>query len=160
MKRALGALAGAVAVLGVGVMLVASASAEPQQAKKPIVVGAVIAVSGPQSTYDMPPEISAEIAAQDINKSGGILGGRPIKVVRYDMKSDRTLGGTTALKAISQGAEVLLVTCDFDAFSCLPRPPFSCRLLPRGRRERVEATPTSQVGEVCSQMVWSRDGCN
>lgn len=115
MKRAVGALAGVVAALGV--MLVASASAEPQQAKKPIVIGAVIAVSGPQSTYDMPPEISAEIAAEDINRSGGILGGRPIKVVRYDMKSDRTLGGTTALKAISQGAEVLLVTCDFDVGS-------------------------------------------
>jgi len=120
MKRVAIALTSTLMVLGV--VLATSASAGPQgaasvNAKKPIIVGAVVAVSGPQSTYDMPPQVSAEIAAADINRAGGILGGRPIKVVRYDMKSDRTLGGTTALNAISKGAEVLLVTCDFDVGS-------------------------------------------
>jgi branched-chain amino acid transport system substrate-binding protein len=119
MKRAAIALAGTLGILGV--VLAASASAGPNKAavtdqNKPILVGAVMAVTGPQSTYDVPPQVSAEIAAADINRAGGVLG-RKLKVVRYDMKSDRTLGGTTALDAISKGAEVLLVTCDFDVGS-------------------------------------------
>lgn len=105
----------AIGLLGAGVIAMSATSASAATAK-PLIVGAAVALTGPQAAYDTPPLISAEIAAADINRRGGIMG-RQIKVVRYDMKSDRTLGPTAALDAISDGAEVLLVSCDFDVGS-------------------------------------------
>ena len=53
------------------------------------------------------------IAVDDINKAGGILG-RPLKVVTADTKSDINQGAQAGLSVISKGADVMLVTLDFN----------------------------------------------
>jgi branched-chain amino acid transport system substrate-binding protein len=81
--------------------------------KDPIVIGAAVAETGFLSNSDLPPLQGLKVAVQDINEAGGVLG-RPLKLVVADMKSDRTLGASAALRTIDQGAVLGVVTCDLD----------------------------------------------
>jgi branched-chain amino acid transport system substrate-binding protein len=79
----------------------------------PITIGIVVGKTGVLESYDVPAENMAKLAIADINKEGGI-DGRQIKTVEADMKSKPELAGTAAAQVIDQGADVLLVPCDFD----------------------------------------------
>lgn len=81
--------------------------------KDPIVVGAAVAETGFISNSDLGPLHGLEVAIDDINASGGVLG-RPLKLVVADMKSDRTKGASAALQTTDQGAVLGVVTCDLD----------------------------------------------
>ena len=80
---------------------------------EPIVIGAAIAESGFLSVFDMPAFQALEIAVNEINTNGGV-DGRPLKIVKADMKSDRTQGAAAALQTIDDGAAIGFVTCDLD----------------------------------------------
>ncbi|HEX4678328.1 MAG TPA: ABC transporter substrate-binding protein [Gaiellaceae bacterium] len=82
-------------------------------AGKPIVVGVATAQTGFLSAFDAPAVSGALVAVDDINKSGGVLG-RQLKVVRADTKSNINLGAQAGLSVISKGADVMLVTLDFN----------------------------------------------
>lgn len=88
-------------------------SLAPAQAADPIIIGSATARTGPLSPYDTGPAQAAELAVADINARGGVLG-RPLKIVYSDTKSDPGLGATAATEVLSQGAELVIVTCDFD----------------------------------------------
>jgi branched-chain amino acid transport system substrate-binding protein len=79
----------------------------------PIVIGAAIAETGFLSVFDIPPTQALEVAIEDINANGGV-DGRPLKLVKADMKSDRTQGAAAALRTIDEGAVIGVVTCDLD----------------------------------------------
>jgi branched-chain amino acid transport system substrate-binding protein len=82
-------------------------------AAKPIVVGIATAQTGFLSAFDAPAVSGALIAIDDINRAGGVLG-RKLKVVRADSKSNINLGAQAGLSVISKGADVMLVTLDFN----------------------------------------------
>jgi branched-chain amino acid transport system substrate-binding protein len=102
----------AAAALAAATVVVATASAQPA-ASKPIVIGIATAQTGFLSAYDKPSVAGAMIAVNDINKAGGVLG-RQLKVVTADTKSDINLGAQAGLSVISKGADVMLVTLDFN----------------------------------------------
>jgi branched-chain amino acid transport system substrate-binding protein len=79
----------------------------------PIVIGAAIAESGFLSVFDVPPTQALEVAIKDINADGGV-DGRPLKLVKADMKSDPAQGSAAALRVIDEGAAIGVVTCDLD----------------------------------------------
>lgn len=79
----------------------------------PIVIGAAVSKTGLLSFTDQPGLAAAEIAITDINKAGGV-DGRKLKLISADTKSKRETSPQVALELIDQGAEVMLVTCDFD----------------------------------------------
>jgi branched-chain amino acid transport system substrate-binding protein len=81
--------------------------------KGPILIGEAIAQSGFVAPYDEGPSKSAEMAVDEINAEGGVLG-HPLKLIYGDTKSERSQGTSTALELLSQGAQVMIVTCDFD----------------------------------------------
>jgi branched-chain amino acid transport system substrate-binding protein len=81
--------------------------------KSPITIGFVVGRTGVLESYDLPAETMAKFAIDDINKAGGI-DGRQIKTVEADMKSKPELAGNAATEVISQGADVLVLPCDFD----------------------------------------------
>lgn len=81
--------------------------------KGPIKIGMAIAQSGFVAPYDEGPAKGAEMAVDEINAKGGVLG-HPLKLIYGDTKSERTQGTSTALELLSQGAQVMVVTCDFD----------------------------------------------
>lgn len=83
------------------------------QAGKDIVVGFANAKSGWLEAYDTPARRAALIRIDEINAAGGLLG-RKLKVVETDTKSDRAQSTKAGLEALDQGAELLVVSCDYD----------------------------------------------
>lgn len=82
-------------------------------AEDPVIIGAAIAQSGAIAPYDEGPAKAMEIAIEEINAKGGLLG-RPLKIIYSDTKSDIAYGATAAQDVIDKGAEMVVVTCDYD----------------------------------------------
>lgn len=108
MKHAF-SLAGLLAGTAIGLALAVA----PAQAEDPVIIGAAIAQSGGVAPYDEGPAQAMEVAVDEINAKGGILG-RQIKIIYADTKSDIAYGATAAQEVIDQGAQMVVVTCDYD----------------------------------------------
>lgn len=93
-------------------LLAASATA-PAFADDDIVIGFATAASGFMQAYDKPAEDAAKIRIDEINKAGGVLG-KQIRIVSADTKSDRAEGAKAGLSVIDQGADLVVVSCDYD----------------------------------------------
>lgn len=85
----------------------------PAFAADDITVGFAIAKSGWMEAYDTPAATAAKIRIDEINAAGGLLG-RQIKWVESDTKTDRAQAAKAGLQLIDQGAEMLVVSCDYD----------------------------------------------
>lgn len=83
------------------------------RAEEPVVIGAAIALSGMIAPYDDGPAKAMEVAIDEINAKGGVLG-RPLKIIYADTKSEIAYGSTAAQEVIDQGAQLVVVTCDYD----------------------------------------------
>ena len=95
------ALAGVVGLSG-------SASAE----ENPIVIGFAIAQTGWMAPYDNGAK-AAELAIAEINAKGGVMG-RQVKTIYADTKTDRAQGAKAGLEVIDKGADLVVVSCDYD----------------------------------------------
>src|SRR4029077_4704481 len=80
---------GSLLALGAGILVASGAQA---QNKPPIIIGQALAFTGWMVTYDGQPARSMEIAVDDVNKGGGVLGGRMLQIVKCDTKTDREQG--------------------------------------------------------------------
>ena len=78
-----------------------------------IVVGFATAASGFMQAYDKPAQDAAMIRIDEINKAGGLLG-KQIEVVTADTKTDRAEGAKAGLEVIDKGADLVVVSCDYD----------------------------------------------
>jgi branched-chain amino acid transport system substrate-binding protein len=78
-----------------------------------IVVGFATAASGFMQAYDKPAQDAAMIRIDEINKASGLLG-RQIKVVAADTKTDRAEGAKAGLEVLDKGADLVIVSCDYD----------------------------------------------
>jgi branched-chain amino acid transport system substrate-binding protein len=93
-------------VLGAALL---SASAQADE----VIIGAAIAQSGVVAPYDEGPAQAMEVAVEEINAKGGVLG-KQLKIIYADTKSDIAYGGTAAQEVIDKGAQMVVVTCDYD----------------------------------------------
>ena len=100
-----------VLALALGLALVAGRSA--RSANPPIVIGAAVDLSGIMSPFDAPALTAAQIEVKKINDHGGVLG-RQLKLIVCNHQLDPAKGKACAAKLISQGASVILVTCDVE----------------------------------------------
>lgn len=98
------ALLGAAALIG---------GAATPAAAQDIVIGFATGQSGFMQAYDEPATQAALIRIDEINESGGLLG-RPLRAVFADTKSDRAEGAKAGLEVIEAGAELVVVSCDYD----------------------------------------------
>ncbi len=78
-----------------------------------IVVGFATAETGFMQAYDKPAQDAAMIRIKEINDAGGLLG-KQIEVVNADTKTDRAEGAKAGLSVIDQGADMVVVSCDYD----------------------------------------------
>ena len=85
----------------------------PAQATDEIVVGFATAASGFMQAYDKPAQDAALIRIEEINKAGGLLG-KKIKPVFADTKTDQAEGAKAGLAVLDQGADLVIVSCDYD----------------------------------------------
>lgn len=79
----------------------------------PIVIGSATARSGAFAPYDTGPATGLEVAVDELNSRGGILG-RQVEIVYSDTESDPANGAKAALDVIERGARLVVVSCDFD----------------------------------------------
>ena len=85
----------------------------PAQAANEIIVGFATAASGFMQAYDKPAQDAALIRIDEINKAGGLLG-KKIKPVFADTKTDQAEGAKAGLAVLDQGADLVIVSCDYD----------------------------------------------
>ena len=109
MIRRMTLLAGA-AALAISFGATAPGHAEDDE----IVIGFAIALSGWMNQYDGPPSRSAKMAINEINEAGGVLGGRKFTFVQSDTKSEAAEGARAGQEVIGDGADLMIVSCDYD----------------------------------------------
>lgn len=97
--------------LTLGAALVA-ALATPVMADD-ITVGFAVAKSGWMEAYDTPAATAAKIRIDEINAAGGLLG-QQIKWIEADTRTDRAEAAKAGLEMLDQGAQMMVVTCDYD----------------------------------------------
>jgi len=78
-----------------------------------IVLVLATASTGFMAAYDVPAERAVRLAVRDVNEQGGVAG-KKLKVLVRDTKSDQQTAATVASELISEGADVILASTDFD----------------------------------------------
>ena len=104
----------ALCAVGAAVAVALSLQAPVQAGDDDIVIGFAIAQSGWMNAYDGPPKESALLAIDDINAAGGMLGGRMFTAVFSDTKSEAAEGARAGQEVIANGADFVIVSCDYD----------------------------------------------
>ncbi len=102
-------LAGAFAALA----LAGEIALAPAQAADTIRIGMALAESGWMIAYDGAPSRGALLAVEDINAKGGLLGTQ-LETQAMDTRTDLARGAQVAQELLVGGAEMLLVSCDYD----------------------------------------------
>ncbi len=72
-----------------------------------------MAKTGIISPFDIEPAQALQLAVEEINAAGGVLG-RPVTTEWVDTKSDPALAASIADELIGKGAVAIIATCDFD----------------------------------------------
>jgi branched-chain amino acid transport system substrate-binding protein len=76
-------------------------------------IGLAVAQSGFMTAYDGDATKSVKLWVDQQNAKGGLLG-KPIKLVEADTKSDRAQGAKAGQEVLSEGANFVVVSCDYD----------------------------------------------
>lgn len=87
-------------------------SAQPVETG-PILIGGVLSETGIQAYLDEPGIRGAQLAVEELNKKGGILG-RKVEFVNIDGQSDPELVEKGAEDLVKQGAVAIIAPADFD----------------------------------------------
>jgi branched-chain amino acid transport system substrate-binding protein len=78
-----------------------------------IIIGSALCQTGIQAPLDQPALKGAQLAADEINKKGGVLG-KQLKIVAIDGKSDPVTVGNAAKQLVADGAAAIIAPSDFD----------------------------------------------
>jgi branched-chain amino acid transport system substrate-binding protein len=85
----------------------------PQADKGPILIGGALCQTGIQAYLDEPGMRGAQLAVDELNKQGGILG-RQVEFINIDGQSDPELVEKAADELVGKDAVALIAPCDFD----------------------------------------------
>ncbi len=105
-----------IVVLVVAALVLTACGGDGNKSEKkvePILIGGTLCITGPQSPLDEPATKGAELAVEELNRQGGILG-RPVEFVNIDGESDPAQVGEAARDLIQRGAVAIIAPCDFD----------------------------------------------
>jgi len=107
-----GGVVAAAVVAGAGYWIYEATKPPPTIPSQPIIVGVVMNLTGPWASIDEPAWKGIQLAADEINAQGGLLG-RPVKATCVDTKADEgeTTAATHRLIEVDK-AVVLLGYCD------------------------------------------------
>jgi branched-chain amino acid transport system substrate-binding protein len=111
----LAALALVIGACGANVTPGGSSAAAPSGAGggDKIVIGASLVLTGIQAPFDEPGLRGGNLAVEELNKKGGILG-KQVTLENLDGKSDPVVVGNNAIQLIGRGAVAIIAPCDFD----------------------------------------------
>ena len=89
-------------------------SAPPAHSENaPIVIGLAVAQTGFMVAADGDAANSVKLWVEERNAKGGLLG-RPLKEIMVDTKSDPAESARAGQAVVNQGADLVVVTCDYD----------------------------------------------
>ena len=109
MRTQIGWCAAALAFLGSTLAFVPPALSEDA----PIVIGLAVARTGWMTVVDVNSSNSVLLWIDEQNAKGGLLG-RKLKAVMVDTKTDRAEGARAGQAVVNQGADLVVVSCDYD----------------------------------------------
>lgn len=98
---------------GITVALSISVVAGAHAASDEILIGGSLCLTGIQAPLDEPGLRGAELAIQDINAKGGVLG-KKLRFVNLDGKSDPVTVGSNAAQLVAEHVQYMVSPCDFD----------------------------------------------
>lgn len=78
-----------------------------------ILIGGALCLTGIQAPLDEPAMRGAQLAVEEINKQGGVLG-KKLDFINLDGKSDPVTVGNVAVQLLNQGAKAIIAPSDFD----------------------------------------------
>ena len=90
-----------------------TACGSPSQASTTIKIGATLCLTGIQAPLDEPALKGAQLAVDEINKNGGVLG-KQIELINLDGKSDPVTVGNNAVQLVQEGVVAIIAPSDFD----------------------------------------------
>jgi branched-chain amino acid transport system substrate-binding protein len=90
-----------------------SGAATGQSSAGTILIGGALCLTGIQAPLDEPAVRGAQLAVDEINKNGGVLG-KQLKFVNLDGKSDPVTVGNVAVQLVQEGAKAIITPSDFD----------------------------------------------
>ena len=96
------ALVGALAAALIGV-------AAAQDSKTPVKIGAIEVLTGPNNRYGVPAQRAFNLAVDEINKAGGVLGGRPLEIAYEDSAGNKDQALNAARKLIGRDKVPLIL---------------------------------------------------
>jgi branched-chain amino acid transport system substrate-binding protein len=94
-------------------LLLTACGAAQTAAKKPILIGGALALTGINAYVDEPALRGIQLAVDEINAQGGILG-RPVEFVNLDSKSDPVTSSNVGVQLVQRGANAIIPAADFD----------------------------------------------
>lgn len=94
-------------------MLTACGGAQPEAAEEPILIGGALALTGINAYVDEPALRGIQLAVDEINAAGGVLG-RQLEFVNLDSKSDPVTSSNVGVQLVERGADFIIPAADFD----------------------------------------------
>ena len=94
-------------------LLTGACASETADDEGPIIIGMAIGLTDFMAAYDLPALNGAQIAVDEINEAGGVMG-RSLEIVTADTKSDIDQGTVAGQEVIDQGAHVMIVSPDYN----------------------------------------------
>jgi branched-chain amino acid transport system substrate-binding protein len=82
-------------------------------ADETVLIGAATATSGWMASYDEGPVAGAQLAIDEINRNGGLLG-KQITLEHRDTKTEVAAAAKAGADLVDLGASFLIISCDFD----------------------------------------------
>jgi branched-chain amino acid transport system substrate-binding protein len=99
-------------LVAASLLLTACGAAQPK-AEEPVLIGGALALTGINAYVDEPALRGIQLAVDEINASGGILG-RPVEFVNLDSKSDPVTSSNVGVQLVERGADAIIPAADFD----------------------------------------------
>ncbi len=90
-----------------------TATTETKGEKEPLKIGGALALTGINAPIDEPALRGIQLAVDEINASGGILG-RQVEFINLDSKSDPVTSANVGVQLVEQGVVAIIPAADFD----------------------------------------------
>ncbi len=94
-------------------LLGACGGGQPEAASEPILIGGALALTGINAPIDEPALRGVQLAVDEINAQGGVLG-RQLEFVNLDSKSDPVTSSNVGVQLVERGAVAIIPAADFD----------------------------------------------
>jgi len=94
-------------------MLSTACAAGREEPKEPILIGGALALTGINAYVDEPAMRGIQLAVDELNAKGGILG-RKVEFVNLDSKSDPVTSANVGVQLVERGAHAIIPAADFD----------------------------------------------